>query len=773
MPLSHLLTLKMSPEVRQTFRRHLTSNYEQCDRVFGYLLPLQWLFLLICALTISPRAWEGAGSSTHAHVWAAVFLGGLITAFPLAMTWFRPSHSLTRYLVSANQAFFSALIIHLMAGRIEAHFPIFVSLGLLACYRDRSVFLPMVLLTAVDHLARGFLWPMSIFGTEMVVPWRAFEHAAWVVFMTGGLMYLVRQSLSQMVVQAELETSLKHERDQLDSRVNERTAELDAERVFQQSVLDSIDAQICILDNAGTILFVNQRWKDFVTNECRDYEFKTIGHNYLAECDRVQGECRKTTSKVAEAIREIADGQREHFSIDYELPHGERKRWFHIRVNPVPHQGQTAVAVVHVDVTKLKTAQARADALARLVMESPHELFVISQENLRFLEVNAGATENLGYTAEELRQMTPAELAVDYNESDMKELMQQVEAAKGKAIEFESRHQRKDGTTYDCSISLSTATFQGQPVYVAFVTDVTERSQLENRLRQAQKLESMGQLAAGIAHEINTPMQCVFSNVEFLQQAFQRMLQVTDRFAEVLDAHQVDWEQEREELQAIRKKCRYDYVRKQAPMALEEATEASQRVISIVRAMKVMSHPGTVQKTPTDLNDLIENATTITRNRWKYVAEIVTELDPQLNSVDLLPAEMSQVFINMLVNAADSIGEKLGPEPDQLGRILVATRKKGNTVEIEVSDSGTGISNELKSRIFDPFFTTKDVGKGTGQGLAITYDVIVNKHGGAIDLESTVGQGASFFLTIPLVETAAAAPLEADAAMVSDQHTTA
>lgn len=734
---------------QRMFHRRMVKYYAQSDRVFSILLPAQWVFAIVCALLISPYVWEGMQADVHLHVWTATILGGLITLFPLLLIRLQPGELTTRLAVSCAQAMYSALLIHLMGGRIEAHFHVFASLGLLASYRDRMVLVPMVLLTALDHMVRGYLWPFSVFGAETVVPWRSLEHVAWVLFLTGGLWSFVGQARRQISHQVELERSLKRERLALERRVTERTEALSLAQKFYQCVLDSVDAHVCVMDPTGEITFVNDRWREFQATEDCNYRIE-VGENYLQICDQAQGECRPTAQKVAQAVRDMVDWKRDSFSIEYELETSTGRRWFQVSLTPVEGMNERSIIVVHVDVNQLKRAQAKADSLAKLFMESPNEVFVLAKDDWKFVEVNSGALTNLGYSLNEMRQMTPIDILPNMEKSKFAALLQRVESARGRVLELESSYQRKDGSQYDCNIRLSSAMLEERPVYVAFVNDVTERVQLENRLRQSQKLESIGQLAAGIAHEINTPMQCVFSNVEFLHQSFERMMGLSDQFNDLLNHQQVDWESQRPELLKARQKLRYDYLRTQTPQALEEATEASNRVISIVRAMKVMSHPGTVQPAPADLNYLIQNAATITRNRWKYVARLETDLDPNVGMVELLPAEMSQVFINLMVNAADSISEKLGTEPEELGTIQVRSRRKGTAVQVEISDTGQGIKEDLKHRIFDPFFTTKDVGKGTGQGLALAYDIVVNKHGGMIDVESTPGKGATFFLSIPL-----------------------
>jgi PAS domain S-box-containing protein len=284
---------------------------------------------------------------------------------------------------------------------------------------------------------------------------------------------------------------------------------------------------------------------------------------------------------------------------------------------------------------------------------------------------------------------------------------------------------------------------------IGIFQDISSRKLLEAQLAQAQKLESIGQLAAGIAHEINTPMQCVGGNVEFLKSCYERLFQVVDTYRALLVGPQIGWAQRQAEMDRLVVECRYDHLRTQAPAAIEEAADAVQRVIEIVRAMKAMSHPGTTAKVSTNINQLIQNAAAISKNRWKYSASVEFHLSEPLPDVKALPAELSQVFLNLIVNASDAIVEKNGENSPTLGRITISSRADCDGVQIDVTDDGNGIPAAVRQRIFDPFFTTKDVGKGTGQGLAITYDVIANKHGGVIDVDSKVGEGTTFSIWLP------------------------
>jgi signal transduction histidine kinase len=214
------------------------------------------------------------------------------------------------------------------------------------------------------------------------------------------------------------------------------------------------------------------------------------------------------------------------------------------------------------------------------------------------------------------------------------------------------------------------------------------------------------------------------------------------------------------EVNRVIQETRFDHMREEIPNAIRESREGIQRVINIVRAMKEFSHPGHEDKVGVDLNNAVCSTMTITRNRWKYAAELELDLDPDLPTLRCVPAEINQVLLNLIVNAADAIVERIGENTGQKGIITVRTRRAGGQVVIEVADTGCGIPDEIRNRIFDPFFTTKDVGKGTGQGLAICYNVVVNKHHGRLEVESTPGAGTRFIISIPLATESEIAEVE-------------
>jgi signal transduction histidine kinase len=192
------------------------------------------------------------------------------------------------------------------------------------------------------------------------------------------------------------------------------------------------------------------------------------------------------------------------------------------------------------------------------------------------------------------------------------------------------------------------------------------------------------------------------------------------------------------------------YLCREVPQAIAQALEGVQRISKIVRAMKEFSHPGSEGKCAIDINHTIETTIAVARNEWKYVADVQTYFAADLPPVPCLAGEFNQVILNLLINAAHAIGEALGEGSACKGTITITTRCAGDWMEVQIQDTGVGVPENIRARIFEPFFTTKEVGKGTGQGLALAHTVIVKKHDGQIWFESEVGKGTTFFLRLPL-----------------------
>ncbi len=508
--------LLLEIQSEEAAREHLRQIHSRTDRLFAGLMALQFLAAVLAAVIITPRTWIGAESSVHVHVYSAIAIGGTLAAFPIFLALRCPGKTITRHTIAVAQVMFSGLFIHLSGGRIETHFHVFGSLAFLAFYRDWRVLVPATAVVAVDHLVRGVFWPESVFGVIAAAPWRAFEHAGWVLFEDIFLAYSCIRGAREVRIMAERRTRLELVNATIEKEVFQRTQEL----------------------------------------------------------------------------------------------------------------------------------QAQTDALTR---------------------------------------------------------------------------------------------------------EMEERKLLENQLVEAQKLESIGQLAAGIAHEINTPTQYVSDNTRFLEKQFSNMMRVLDRYAEQIDpdAPAKSWQERTEEIRTTLKEVKYDFLRQEIPAAIDQSLEGLDRISKIVRAMKDFSHPGSEEKEEADLNQAIDSTVTVCHNRWKYAADMDLELDPALPPVPCHLAEFNQVILNLVVNAADAIHEHAEGAPGG-GRIVIRTAAVDGAAEVHVSDNGGGIPDDIRENIFDPFFTTKDVGKGTGQGLAISRDIITKKHGGQLRCDTVPGEGTTFVIRLPL-----------------------
>ncbi len=287
---------------------------------------------------------------------------------------------------------------------------------------------------------------------------------------------------------------------------------------------------------------------------------------------------------------------------------------------------------------------------------------------------------------------------------------------------------------------------------IELVDNVTERFKLEKELRQAQKLESIGQLAAGIAHEINTPTQYVGDNTRFLKDAFGDLLEIVKDLEDLLAAVK----KEAPDMDLIRQIERrledadLPYLEEEIPRAIEQSLEGIDRVTRIVRSMKEFSHPGGDEKMSVDINRALESTITVARNEWKYVADLETDFAEDLPLVPCFPGELNQVFLNIIINAAHAIGEKQNGEINGKGLIRISSAQRNGSVEVCISDTGGGIPQHIQHRIFDPFFTTKEVGRGTGQGLAIAHRVVIEKHKGSLTFRTEEGVGTTFRILLPL-----------------------
>ena len=394
----------------------------------------------------------------------------------------------------------------------------------------------------------------------------------------------------------------------------------------------------------------------------------------------------------------------------------------------------------------------------RLLIENATEGIFIAQDGwLKY--VNPRVEKITQYTSEELLSKPfleflysdDQEIVADYHEKRMKgEFAPDI---------YEFRIIEKKGKVRWIELGSIRIIWRGQPATLNFMMDITKRKNAEEslktsevQLRQAQKMEAIGGLAAGIAHEINTPIQYIGDNTRFLKDSFRDIESLTKEYVKLLNAMKngVVTDELVGESEAAIDKVDIDYLAEEIPLAIEQSLDGIERVANIVRAMKDFAHPDLGEKVETDINRAIESTILVSRNEWKYVAEVETDFDPDLPLIPCLPGEFNQVILNIIINAAHAIADACKDKKEVKGKIKISTRHCSDVAEISISDTGAGIPEEIRTRIFDPFFTTKEVGKGTGQGLAIAHSVVVEKHGGTISFESKIGEGTTIIIHLPV-----------------------
>ena len=388
-----------------------------------------------------------------------------------------------------------------------------------------------------------------------------------------------------------------------------------------------------------------------------------------------------------------------------------------------------------------------------LLFAIPSILISVDQDH-KITQWSKAATDAFGCPEEEMLGRIFWECTFPWEWHPINEGVSQCMASDGPVRIEEVRFVRADGKegALSLSITLIRHAEEDKHSFLILGEDVTERRHLETMLSHAQKMESIGQLAAGIAHEINTPVQYISDNVRFLGEGFATLCDLQKTLTPLLDACKEGTLTPLQitDAEATLEEADTEYLFEEIPRAIAQSLEGVERVAKIVQAMKQFSHPGTTEKTAVDINQIIESTLTVARNEWKYRAELVTDFAPDLPPVSCLPGDFNQVVLNLVVNAAHAIADVVKDSGDK-GVITVSTRQKGEVVEIRIADSGTGIPEAARARIFDPFFTTKEAGKGTGQGLAIAHSIMVEKHGGTIGFETELGRGTTFILCLPLL----------------------
>jgi PAS domain S-box-containing protein len=456
------------------------------------------------------------------------------------------------------------------------------------------------------------------------------------------------------------------------------------------------------------------------------------------------------------AMRELRRADEVQGGVEYRItrPDGE-VRWVWVRIFPYRNGSGEITRLIGIgqDYTARKEAE-RSQAFLASIVESSDDSIVGSDLGGKIVSWNNGAERLFGYTREEaignpVTLLFPPEQLGDYLKTALSAVGRLQEIRRFEAVRMAKGGIPIEVSVILCPIKDSFGEIRGLS---GIYRDIRNRKELERkreamelRLRHAEKLESVGRLAAGVAHEINTPIQFVSDSVHFIGDGIHDLCGLIQKYQTARDGLSSERIAEIEQLE---QDIDLTYLLEQIPKALVRALDGLDRVAAIVRSMKEFAHPDQSQQVTVDLNHAIQSTLTVARNEYKYVADIETRLG-DLPPVLCYAGEINQVFLNIVINAAHAIGDVVAGT-QQKGSIRIETWPEGDDAVVTIEDTGGGIPADIRHRIFDPFFTTKAVGKGTGQGLAIARSVIVDKHGGSIDFECEMGRGTKFLIRLPI-----------------------
>lgn len=526
----------------------------------------------------------------------------------------------------------------------------------------------------------------------------------------------------------------------LTKAVERKTRALEGSQRFLEAVIDTLDSELCILDDRGIIVRVNKSWKD----SCKPHKgpSPSLGLDYVAACRELAATNPGFPQDAALTVEQILRGEASTFHSVFCESEDGGVRWYQMRVMPLLNASLGTALVLHRDITELIEAQREIEkrerelldreAYFRAITEGAHDPIVMLDQSGRIHLFNHAASRTFGYPADQVQGEVIQKI--------VPKLDPRLLGKDSESVFVLGLHSEQKPIPLRLSISQLKLS-SGEIHYSCIFHDLTELRRMEQDLAQARKLESIGQLAAGIAHEINTPLQYLADNFAFVQESSQSCLDLLGRLH--------DSPNPCPDLKAALEDMDFEYLREEMPAALLQSIEGLERITNIVMAMREFSHLS-IEKSSADLNAGILSTVTVTRNEWKYIAELTTSLDPNLGNVTCYLSDLKQVVLNLIVNASHAIADQRRKDPDFPGCIQVSSILMGDSVKVSVSDNGPGIPNHLRHRIFDPFFTTKEVGLGTGQGLSIARRIIVERHLGELDFECPPEGGTTFWFTIPI-----------------------
>lgn len=397
---------------------------------------------------------------------------------------------------------------------------------------------------------------------------------------------------------------------------------------------------------------------------------------------------------------------------------------------------------------RIETALQESEEQYRILVENATVGIVLIQDQVIKFANNFSA-KACGYELEDILNIPF--LSLIHPEDREMAISNHMKRLKGEPApkDYQIRSIGKGGGTHWLELNAVQISYNKKPAILSFFKEITQQRQLEAQILQAEKMASIGQLAAGVAHEINNPVGFMSSNMHTMEDYHESIHKFFTRYHDFLselkngsiEYHENSSAQEKiREIELLEKDLDLKFILDDCPHLIHESQEGAQRIKNIVSDLKNFAHPGNEKRQWADINRCIESTLNIVWNELKYHVNVIKNFD-DLPEIECHPQQLNQVFMNLFVNAAQAIEEK--------GQIKIRTGTENGHIEIKISDTGMGIPQENISKIFDPFFTTKSVGKGTGLGLNVSYNII-KKHNGTIAVESDVGKGTTFTIRLPV-----------------------
>jgi two-component system cell cycle sensor histidine kinase/response regulator CckA len=717
------------------FAEHQQKIYRDTDRLFAVLMTVQWVAGIVAALWISPRTWIGTVSQTHQHVWAAIFLGGMISLPPVLLALYKPGQSLTRYSIATGQILMSALLIYLTGGRIETHFHVFGSLAFLAFYRDWRVLVPATVIVAADHLLRGAFWPESVYGVLAASQLRWLEHAGWVLFEDAVLFVAIKRSVSEMWANAVSNAELNDNEERYRAVVEQTSEGL----VLTDDTLRVIECNEAFARMLGYSVaeVLELRVYEFVADDPEAINARALAYRRGELVPTAERNFRRKDGTILEAeihITVISYGGKDVFcTIVRDI--SERKR-AEKEIQRVNSELEAKV--------KERTAEVEQQRLfLRQVIDLNPSFIFAKDRDGRFTLVNQALAEAYGTSVEAILGKTEADFnshGIDENHF-RRDDFQVIEQRQEKFIPEERLTDASGAVRWLQTIKRPIVSADGTVNHMLGVaTDITARKKAEDALheseqmlRQAQKMESLGTLAGGIAHDFNNLMTAVTGYSDL-----------------VLRRMSMD---------------------EPARPKIEEIKSAGERAATLTKQLLAFSRRQILKPIVLDLNTVITGMGKMLPRLIGEDIELRFDLAGGLGKVKADPSQMEQVLMNLVVNARDAMpaGGCVTVKTENVN--FTSSSRKGEIVApgryvvLSVTDDGVGMDAETRSHIFDPFFTTKEVGKGTGLGLSTVYG-IVEQSGGTTWVYSEPGSGTTFKIYLPRTDATLDAETD-DAALLS------